>query len=46
MQGVEYRQMKMLQQRKDIVIEKRRRRAEREAKEGGAETVGALASTS
>lgn len=46
LQGVEYRQMKMLQQRKEIVIEKRRRRAERDAKEGGGETVGILASTS
>ncbi len=41
----------MLQQRKEILIEKRRRRAEREAVEGGlnpveaapAETTGALA---
>ena len=30
MKGVEDRQMKMLQQRKEIIIEKRRRRAERE----------------
>ncbi len=34
MQGVEARQLKLLQQRKDIIIEKRRRRAEREAEEG------------
>jgi hypothetical protein len=33
MKGVEDRQMKMLQQRKEILIEKRRRRAEREAVE-------------
>src|SRR5205085_4885363 len=31
LKGVEDRQMKMLQQRKEILIEKRRRRAEREA---------------
>jgi len=31
MKGVEDRQMKMLQQRKEMLIEKRRRRAEREA---------------
>jgi hypothetical protein len=31
MKGVEDRQVKMLQQRKEILIEKRRRRAEREA---------------
>ncbi len=48
LKGVEDRQMKMLTQRKELVIEKRRRRAEREAKagEGGAETVGTLAATS
>ncbi len=57
MKGVEDRQLKMLQQRKEILIEKRRRRAEREAVEGGlnpvepavetaaAEPVGALAAT-
>jgi len=48
LKGVEDRQMKMLQQRKELVIDKRRRRAEREAKavEGGSETVGTLAATS
>lgn len=47
LKGVEDRQMKMLQQRKEIIIEKRRRRAEREAAEGSlAETGGVLASTS
>lgn len=49
MQGVEQRQVKLLQQRKEIIIEKRRRRAEREATEGGApstETAGVLAATS
>lgn len=58
MKGVEDRQMKMLQQRKEILIEKRRRRAEREAAEEGAtpvehamlseqtETAGVLAATS
>ncbi len=50
MKGVEDRQVKMLQQRKEILIEKRRRRAEREGSqietEGGAETTGILASTS
>ena len=42
LQGVESRQMKMLQQRKEMVIEKRRRRDERE----GVETAGTLAATS
>jgi hypothetical protein len=51
LKGVEDRQVKMLQQRKDIIVEKRRRRAEREAAmgEGGdgqAETGGILAATS
>ena len=52
MKGVEDRQLKMLQQRKEILIEKRRRRAEREAVEGGVaapeaiETAGVLAATS
>lgn len=54
MKGVEDRQLKMLQQRKEILIEKRRRRAEREAVEAEAvavpvdspETSGALAATS
>ncbi|KIW86328.1 hypothetical protein Z517_01724 [Fonsecaea pedrosoi CBS 271.37] len=46
--GVEDRQVKLLQQRKQIIIEKRRRRAEREAVADGslAETAGVLASTS
>lgn len=49
MKGVEDRQLKMLEQRKEIIIEKRRRRAEREAAEGNpeaTETVGVLAATS
>lgn len=58
MKGVEDRQLKMLQQRKEILIEKRRRRAEREAADAGveppdqpapgvqAEMAGALAATS
>jgi hypothetical protein len=48
MKGVEDRQVKMLQQRKEIIIEKRRRRAEREAVEVGtpSESAGVLASTS
>jgi hypothetical protein len=58
MKGVEDRQLKMLQQRKEILIEKRRRRAEREAAEavvvpedqpapgGQGEMAGALAATS
>jgi hypothetical protein len=52
MKGVEDRQLKMLQQRKEILIEKRRRRAEREAVEAGsvsgnqAEAGGVLAPTS
>jgi hypothetical protein len=39
MKGVEDRQMKMLAQRKQIVIEKRRRRAEREGREENATEV-------
>ncbi|ETN44989.1 uncharacterized protein HMPREF1541_09865 [Cyphellophora europaea CBS 101466] len=35
--GVEQRQVQMLQQRKNILMEKRKRRAEREAAEGGSE---------
>lgn len=48
MKGVEDRQVKMLHQRKQIIIEKRRRRAERELAEGGngGEHTGILASTS
>ncbi|KAK5449852.1 hypothetical protein LTS15_008424 [Exophiala xenobiotica] len=48
MKGVEDRQVKMLQQRKEIIIEKRRRRAEREAAEvvTPSESAGVLASTS
>jgi hypothetical protein len=42
--GVEQRQIALLNQRKNILIEKRKRRAEREATEG--ETAGVLASTS
>jgi hypothetical protein len=37
LKGVEDRQVKLLQQRKEILIEKRRRRAEREAQFTGAE---------
>ena len=50
LKGVEDRQMKMLAQRKQIVIEKRRRRAEREERDANAtevsnvEGTGALAS--
>ncbi|EXJ84265.1 hypothetical protein A1O3_04932 [Capronia epimyces CBS 606.96] len=46
MQGVEARQLKMLRQRKELLIEKRRRRAERETAASEAETTGVLASTS
>lgn len=49
LKGVEDRQMKMLQQRKEIIMEKRRRRTEREVTEGSKMTVessGVLASTS
>lgn len=46
MKGVEDRQIKLLQQRKEIIIEKRRRRAEREIAGSQAETAGVLASTS
>lgn len=43
MKGVEDRQMKMLAQRKQIVIEKRRRRAEREGREENATEVSSVA---
>ena len=46
LKGVEDRQIKLLQQRKDILTEKRKRRAEREAGESQVETAGILASTS
>ena len=48
LQGVERNQVKMLQQRKEIILEKRRRRAEREVTEGepSTESAGVLASTS
>lgn len=52
LKGVEDRQMKMLVQRKQIVVEKRRRRAEREERDTNASEVsnvegaGVLASTS
>lgn len=35
LEGVETRQLKMLTDRKEILLEKRRRRAEREAEESG-----------
>ncbi|KAI9760876.1 MAG: hypothetical protein M4579_001377 [Chaenotheca gracillima] len=47
--GVENRQMKILGNRRDSLLEKRRRRAEREAENGDgekAETAGILASPS
>lgn len=50
MQGVESRQLKILAERKASLLEKRKRRAEREAQEGvgmsKAEEGGVLASTS
>jgi len=46
MKGVEDRQMKMLHQRKELLIEKRRRRAEREVAGSNGETTGVLAATS
>ncbi|EEP78520.1 predicted protein [Uncinocarpus reesii 1704] len=49
LQGVESRQLKMLSDRKEMLLEKRRRRAEREANEVGINKVeegGLLASTS
>lgn len=50
MQGVESRQLKILAERKNSLLEKRKRRAEREAQEGvgmsKAEEGGILASTS
>ncbi|KAI1915971.1 hypothetical protein LOZ53_000878 [Ophidiomyces ophidiicola] len=49
LEGVESRQLKMLADRKEMLLEKRRRRAEREAAEVGLSKVeegGLLASTS
>jgi hypothetical protein len=47
LQGVESRQLKLLQQRKELIIEKRKRRAEREAAgESPGEPTGVLAATS
>ena len=40
LEGVESRQLKMLGERKEILLEKRRRRAEREAMESGASRTG------
>ena len=44
--GVESRQMKILTERRNSLLEKRRRRAEREAASEKAEEAGILASTS
>ncbi|WEW61678.1 hypothetical protein PRK78_007170 [Emydomyces testavorans] len=49
LEGVEARQLKMLADRKEMLLEKRRRRAERETGEAGMSKVeegGVLASTS
>ncbi|MCJ1354111.1 MAG: hypothetical protein MMC33_004098 [Icmadophila ericetorum] len=46
MMGVEQRQLKILADRRDGLLEKRRRRAEREAAAAKAEEAGVLASTS
>ena len=49
LEGVESRQLKMLAERKQMLMDKRRRRAEREASEPGLSKVeqgGLLASTS
>jgi hypothetical protein len=48
LKGVEDRQVKLLQQRKEIIIEKRRRRAEREAQTEGMaiEPAGTLSAAS
>ncbi|EAS27804.3 NADH-ubiquinone oxidoreductase 14 kDa subunit [Coccidioides immitis RS] len=49
LEGVESRQLKMLADRKEMLLEKRRRRAEREAGEPGLSKIeegGMLASTS
>lgn len=52
LEGVESRQLKILSERKDLLLEKRRRRAERDAAESGATSLskteegGVLASTS
>lgn len=43
LEGVESRQLKMLGERKEMLLEKRRRRAERETKEPGAPGVGKVA---
>lgn len=48
MQGIENRQLKILAERREMLLEKRRRRAEREAKgeESGVEVPAILASSS
>ena len=48
LKGVEDRQVKLLQQRKEILIEKRRRRGERDAADGSTavEPAGALSAAS
>ena len=45
LKGVEDRQMKMLAQRKQIVIEKRRRRAEREERDANATEISSVEGT-
>ena len=46
LQGVEARQTNILKQRRDLILEKRRKRDEREKLEGSAETAGILSATS
>ena len=46
LQGVESRQVKLLKQRKEILMEKRRRRQQREADGDTGETTGVLAAAS
>jgi len=46
LKGVEDRQTSILRQRRDLILEKRRRRDEREKLEGSTETVGILSATS
>ena len=46
LKGVEDRQTNILKQRRELILEKRRRRDEREKLEGSEETAGILSATS
>ena len=46
LKGVEDRQVSILKERRELILEKRRRRDEREKLEGSEQTVGILSATS